>query len=80
MNQLNLNNLDIRQIRCSSCGRFMGLGYIQEGVVVLWCKQCKRWTLVLGETAEKDLTGQQIIDMMTGAGQKVREGQKSTEG
>lgn len=71
------NDLDLRQIRCSSCGRFMGLGHIEEGVIVLWCKLCKRWTLVLGGKAERELTGQRLTDMIEGAGQKVHKGQKS---
>ena len=54
------------------------MGFLQEGILVLWCKQCKRFTLVLGETAEKELTGKQITDMIEGAGQKVHKGQKST--
>ena len=63
----------LRQIRCSSCGRFLGIGYIEEGEVYLKCKNCKMWTVVLGETAEKNLTGKEMYDRIVAAGQKVRQ-------
>jgi phage FluMu protein Com len=63
----------LRQIRCSSCGRFLGIGYIQEGEIYLKCKNCKTFTVVLGETAEKDLTGKEMYDRIVATGQKVRQ-------
>jgi phage FluMu protein Com len=67
----------LRQIRCSGCGRFLGLGYIEEGEVYLKCKNCKTWTVVLGGKAEKNLTGKEMYERIL-AGQKVREVQLPT--
>lgn len=66
------NNSELRQIRCSSCGRFLGIGHIEEGEVYLKCKNCKSFTVVLGKTAEKNLTGEDMYARIVGAGQKVR--------
>jgi phage FluMu protein Com len=63
----------LRQIRCSSCGRFLGIGHIEEGEIYLKCKNCKVFTAVLGATAEKDLTGQQMYERIVATGQKVRQ-------
>lgn len=63
----------LRQIRCSSCGRFLGIGHIEEGELYLKCKNCKMWTVVLGVTAEQNLTGQEMYDRILAAGQKVRQ-------
>lgn len=68
------NNNNLRQIRCSGCGRFLGLGNITEGEVYLRCKNCKNWTVVLGGEAEKHLTGQEMWNKITSTGQKAREG------
>lgn len=68
-----VNNIEeLRQIRCSSCGRFLGLGNVLEGEVYLRCKNCKMWTVVLGAKAEKDLTGKDIYDRIVSSGQKAR--------
>ncbi len=68
------NNNNLRQIRCSECGRFLGLGNITEGEVYLKCKNCKTWTVILGGEAEKHLTGQEMCDRITSTGRKAREG------
>jgi phage FluMu protein Com len=62
----------LRQIRCSNCGRFLGIGHIEEGELYLKCKSCKMWTVVLGTTAEENLTGKEMYDRIVAAGQKVR--------
>ena len=56
------NNEQLKQIRCSCCGRFLGIGNIVEGEAYLKCKSCKSWTVVLGGEAEKNLTGQEMYD------------------
>ena len=56
------NKNELRQIRCSSCGRFLGLEDIIEGELYLWCKNCKSWTAVLGREAEKNLTGEEMYN------------------
>lgn len=56
------NREQLRQIRCSSCGRFLGAGNIIEGELYLKCKSCKQWTVVLGAEAEKNLTGQEMCE------------------
>ena len=72
------NEVEIRQIRCSGCGRFLGKGYIQEGEIYLWCKNCKQFTVVLGKTAEANLTGKDLYSRIVATGQKVREVQVPT--
>jgi len=69
-----MNNDELRQVRCSQCGRFMGLGNLTEGEIYLWCKRCKIWTVVLGEEAEKNLTGKEIRAKLDKAGLKARKG------
>ncbi len=69
-----MENNNLRQIRCSECGRFMGLGNVLEGELYLRCKNCKNWTVVLGQQAEKTLTGQDMCDRINMLGQKVRKG------
>ena len=71
--KMEINNSQLRQIRCSNCGRFLGIGHIEEGELYLKCKNCKMWTVVLGVTAEKNLTGQEMYDRIVAAGQKVRQ-------
>ena len=66
------NNNNLRQVRCSYCGRFMGLANVVEGEVYLRCKNCKTWTAVLGKEAERNLTGQEMYDRIT-SGQKAHE-------
>ncbi len=68
------NNNNLRQIRCSSCGRFLGVGNVIEGELYLRCKNCKTWTVVLGLEAEKTLTGEDMVARINSLGQKVRKG------
>jgi len=70
----NSNNNELRQIRCSECGRFLGMCNIIEGELYLKCKNCKNWTSVLGIEAEKHLTGQAMYDRILSTGQKARKG------
>lgn len=66
------DNSQLRQIRCSSCGRFLGVGHIEEGELYLKCKNCKVFTVVLGKKAEENLTGKEMYDRIKSTGQKVR--------
>ena len=59
------NNNEMHQIRCSECGRFLGLGNVIEGEVYIRCKNCKRFTVILGAEAEKNLTGQAMYDKLS---------------
>lgn len=52
----------------------MGLGNLTEGEVYLWCKRCKVWTVILGEEAEKNLTGKEMYAKLDKAGLKARKG------
>jgi len=72
------NEAEIRQIRCSNCGRFLGIGYIQEGEVYLKCKNCKQFTVIVGKSAEETLTGKDMYDRILSTGQKVRKVQVPT--
>jgi len=63
---------ELRQIRCSNCGRFLGIGHIEEGEIYLKCKNCKVFTVILGKTAEKNLTGKEMYERIVSTGQKVR--------
>ena len=65
---------ELRQIRCSECGRFLGLGTIKEGEVYLKCKNCKSWTVILGGSAENNLTGKDMYAKLEAVGQKARKG------
>ena len=49
---MEINKNDLRPVRCTKCGRFLGLELIKTGVVMLKCKNCKMWTTVLGEEWE----------------------------
>lgn len=63
---------EISQIRCSSCGRFLGFHNIVEGEVYVRCKNCKKFTVILGGEAEKKLTGEQMYDRLV-SGLKARQ-------
>ena len=65
------NSEQLRQIRCSCCGRFYGLGNIIEGEVYLKCKSCKQWTVVLGGEAEKKLTGEDMYERIKSADKRL---------
>lgn len=50
-------------VRCSGCGRFLGKAYMNGSAVALYyCreKECKRYSVVCGEEAEKVLTGKDL--------------------
>jgi len=40
------NHNELRPIRCTRCGRFLGYEAIESGGVVLKCANCKNWTVV----------------------------------
>ena len=69
-----MNNDGLRQIRCSQCGRFMGLGNLTEGQIYLLCKRCKVWTVILGGEAERNLTGKEMYAKLEASGLKARKG------
>ncbi|MFA5186739.1 MAG: hypothetical protein WC551_09705 [Patescibacteria group bacterium] len=50
----------IDQIRCSRCGRFMGYGIVDDGLVLLLCKNCKGWTILADGKLGSYLTDDQI--------------------
>lgn len=58
-NHLDRARNDLRPIRCTYCGRFLGYECVKVGMVRLKCKGCKMWTTILGEdwelTMEKQL-------------------------
>lgn len=64
------NSEQLRQIRCSCCGRFLGIGNIVEGEAYLKCK-CKSWTVVLGGEAEKNLTGEEMYERIKAVDARV---------
>jgi phage FluMu protein Com len=45
---------ELKPIRCSNCGHFLGLECIKTGVVKIKCKNCKGWTVIIG--AEEDFS------------------------
>lgn len=77
-NQIAQARNEIRQVRCNNCGRFLGVGYIEEGIMFIKCKNCKTFTVVLGKRAEENLTGKDMYDILESTGQKVREVQVPT--
>lgn len=52
MAQAEVNGL--RPLRCTRCGRFLGLEDIRLGRIHLKCPNCKAWVVLLGE--DEDLT------------------------
>ncbi len=62
----------LEPLRCSSCGRFMGVARIQEGELYPHCGNCKTFTVFLFGKAQKNiLTAQQLVYMLQ-AGRKVK--------
>ena len=59
---MEINKDELKPIRCCSCGRFLGLECIKVGVIKLKCKNCKQWTVLLGE--ETDLTNMEELVKM----------------
>ena len=45
----------LRPLRCTHCGRFLGLENVRLGRIHLKCPNCKGWVILVGE--EEDLTG-----------------------
>ena len=61
----NKNNL--RPIRCSTCGRFLGKANLIEGEVYLLCKNCKNWTVIMEGETERNITGKEIYEKLSRA-------------
>jgi len=59
-----MDNKNLQSVRCSGCGRFLGLALVNDGEVYLFCR-CKSWAAVLGPPQEKVLTGEQINKRIT---------------
>jgi phage FluMu protein Com len=55
---------DIRDIRCTGCGRFLGKGQIKSGVVIIFCSKCKEFTATMGVADEKNLTSKVLDDII----------------
>ncbi len=55
---------ELKQIRCSSCGRFLGKGKINDGELYLLCKNCKNWTVILEGERELSITGKEIYKIL----------------
>jgi len=60
-------------IRCSNCGRFQGYAAISDGLVLLLCKNCKSWNVIAEGDTGKNLTSEEIYDMLPNRGQKATE-------
>ena len=66
-----LGKIDLVPIRCSACGRFLGLAAVVDGVILLLCKNCKGWSVVAEGPTGNTLTTQELYDMLPNRGQKV---------
>lgn len=62
------NHNALRDVRCSTCGRFFGKARIAEGEVYLYCGKCKNWTLLIGGQTEIKLTGEAILERLSREG------------
>ena len=62
VNDLESNGLS--PLRCSSCGRFLGL-------MLILCKNCKSWSIVAEGETGSTLTTEEIYNMLPVRGQKV---------
>lgn len=51
------NGSRVMDIYCAFDGRFLGKGYVQDGEMYIFCKQCKNFTAVLGVKQNEQLTG-----------------------
>ena len=40
------NEIDLSEIHCCGCGRFLGLSAIAVGIIQIKCPKCKKWTTV----------------------------------
>ena len=66
---------DIRDIRCTGCGRFLGKGDVQQGFMLIYCPKCHDWTATIGPSDEKVLTTKVLSDIVSDSrtqGHKVR--------
>jgi len=54
----------IRQIRCSSCGRFLGYAMVENGIVLILCKNCKGWSIIAEGDLAKNLTTEDIYAIL----------------
>lgn len=41
-----MNEINLKPIHCTRCGRFLGFEMIVVGVVQLKCPKCKDWTQI----------------------------------
>lgn len=64
MSSPNFQSDELKPIRCSSCGRFLGKGKIVEGELYLLCKNCKSWTVILEGERELEITGKEIYNIL----------------
>jgi len=55
------------EVRCSSCGRFLGYALISDGVIAILCKNCKGWTTIVKGHQGLELTAEQVRDMLENA-------------
>lgn len=39
-------NVELVEIHCTNCGRFLGFQAIVEGTIALKCRQCKQWNIL----------------------------------
>jgi phage FluMu protein Com len=67
-------NGELKRIRCTICGRFLGFEAITEGVVYIRCPNCKRWSEVKTEGFNLLLTEEEIYGILISRGTKAREG------
>jgi len=58
------NENNLRSIRCSTCGRFLGKGRLVEGEIYILCKNCKNWTVIMEGETELKITGKEIYDKL----------------
>jgi Zn finger protein HypA/HybF involved in hydrogenase expression len=63
---------ELKRIRCSNCGRFHGFEAMEEGVVYLWCSECKQFTQVITEGFKLTLTEEEIYAILTSRGTKAQ--------
>jgi len=63
------NGNELMPIRCGKCGHFFGFEHLIQGVVFLWCKNCKDWSMVV-QDFEVDLTSPEIYATLMTRGTK----------
>lgn len=61
----------LKPVRCCHCGRLLAYAAMNDGVVLILCKNCKGWNIVAeGKTAGR-LTTDQIYAMLPSVGRKA---------